>query len=155
MKNLPFAARVYEEIETAIKDEFYRRMFVAQAMLETGWGADYPEETNNVMGIKPVGDQQFIVYKGARIRKFRSLAHCAWSWFYLIRKSSHYDEPRNKYLKAIARLEQQFDKVVTQEKMKFAQEFLAGYCPSAAHYFKVWNRIRFDLTEELWKEEDK
>lgn len=154
MKNLPFVMMVYEEAGKVIEDEFFRRMFVAQAILETGWGLDYPEDANNVVGIKPAGTQSFVVYKGSKIRRFISVERCAYSWFYLIRKSSFYATPRDEYQKAIEKLEREFAEAAKQKKAIFAQAFFESYCPTNPQYFKIWNRIRFDIEQELWPPEE-
>jgi len=144
-----FARHVWAETDGVIPDEFFRRMFVAQAMLETGWGQKYPPESFNVAGIKPTDDQPRMVYEKSPLRIFESIADCARSWWWLIRKSSHYAKPRNEYDTDMKDLIAEFERQAHAVRMRFAESFLGVYCPSASKYFKTWNAIRYSLKNEI------
>jgi len=151
-----FAKQCYEATKAVIDDEFFRRMFVAQAMIESGWGERYPVETCNPLGIKPVGNQPFVTRKRSEdgseqpIRIFASLERCAWSWYWLVQNSEYYKTPRERLKAERARVRAILDEQFRQINITFAKEFIAIYEPKNPTYFGTWTAIRADLERNIW-----
>lgn len=139
MKNdqVVFYNRVYHLAFSTFHDPTISKWVAAMACIETGWGKDYPKESNNLFGIKPVGEQPNVTYKGSAIRVFESEEECLSSLRYLIMESIHYDEPRDRLFNHLEAIKAVYMDTKEAAYQMFFSEFTQIYCPENKEYFST------------------